>query len=61
MVEVSDEKGIVKDLRRNPYAYGTDYLKERETLVLLKVEGMNKVLKSFVCPILIKVEIVNKS
>jgi len=39
IVELSDENGIVKDLRRHPYEYGVEYLKERETLILLKVEG----------------------
>ena len=39
-VELSDENGIVKDLRRHPDEYGVEYLKERETLILLKVEGL---------------------
>ena len=38
-VELSDENGMVKDLRRHPDEYGVEYLKERETLILLKVEG----------------------
>nr|XP_022333933.1 uncharacterized protein CXorf65 homolog [Crassostrea virginica] len=39
VVELSDEKGVVKHLRNFPYDYGTDHLKERETLILLKVDG----------------------
>ncbi|XP_034326827.1 uncharacterized protein LOC128176654 [Crassostrea angulata] len=38
-VELSDEKGVVKHLREFPYDYGIDHLKERETLILLKVDG----------------------
>ncbi|CAG2235526.1 unnamed protein product [Mytilus edulis] len=40
IVELSDEDGIVKDLRRHPFEYGVDFLKERETLILLKIEGL---------------------
>lgn len=40
-VELSDEKGVVKHLREFPYDYGIDHLKERETLILLKVDGTN--------------------
>lgn len=39
IVELSDEQGVVKNLRNHPLDYGTDYLKERETLILLKVES----------------------
>lgn len=39
IVELSDEKGVVKHLREFPYDYGIDHLKERETLILLKVDG----------------------
>ncbi|KAL5008044.1 hypothetical protein ScPMuIL_013625 [Solemya velum] len=38
-IELSDETGAVKNLRNYPYDYGVDYLKEREILVLLKVEN----------------------
>ena len=37
-VELSDESGTVKNLRNNLNDYGIDYLKERETLILLKVD-----------------------
>ncbi|XP_048736305.1 uncharacterized protein CXorf65 homolog [Ostrea edulis] len=39
IVELSDEKGVVKHLRNYPYDYGIDHLRERETLILLKVDG----------------------
>ena len=39
VVEVSDEQGVVKNLRNFPKEYGSDLLKERETLVLLAVQG----------------------
>ncbi|KAL3872888.1 hypothetical protein ACJMK2_036069 [Sinanodonta woodiana] len=38
IVDVSDEQGFVKNLRNYPLDYGNDHLKDRETLVLLKVE-----------------------
>lgn len=41
-VELSDEAGIVKNLRNNLNDYGIDYLKERETLILLKVDSSSE-------------------
>jgi len=38
-VELSDESGIVKNLRNFPTDYGVEYLKEREILILLKVDS----------------------
>ncbi|XP_076442906.1 uncharacterized protein CXorf65 homolog [Babylonia areolata] len=38
-VEVSDEHGVVKNLRNFPTEYGSDFLKGRETLVLLTVQN----------------------
>ncbi|XP_069116406.1 uncharacterized protein CXorf65 homolog [Argopecten irradians] len=40
IVELSDEKGVVKNLRNFPFDYGSEYLKERETLILLKVDNL---------------------
>ncbi|KAK3093444.1 hypothetical protein FSP39_015787 [Pinctada imbricata] len=39
IVELSDEKGVVKHLRNYPFDYGIEHLKERETLILLKVDA----------------------
>ncbi|KAK7103490.1 uncharacterized protein CXorf65 homolog [Littorina saxatilis] len=39
VVDVSDERGVVKNLRNFPSDYGSDFLKERETLVLLTVQN----------------------
>lgn len=39
VVDLSDERGEVKNLRCFPTAYGSDFLKERETLVLLRVDS----------------------
>ncbi|KAL8610437.1 hypothetical protein ACOMHN_035154 [Nucella lapillus] len=39
VVEVCDERGLVKNLRNHPTSYGSDFLKERETLVLLTVHN----------------------
>lgn len=36
---MSDEKGYVKQLHYNPDDYGTEYLRDRENLVLLKVNS----------------------
>ncbi|KAH3854852.1 uncharacterized protein LOC127870833 [Dreissena polymorpha] len=38
VIELSDEHGTVKNLRQNLDEYGYEYLKERETVILLKVE-----------------------
>jgi len=40
VIDVSDEAGSVKNLRQNLDDYGSDFLKERETVVLLRVESM---------------------
>ena len=37
VVELCDEQGVVKNLRNFPTQYGSAFLKERETLVLLAV------------------------
>ncbi|XP_025103803.1 uncharacterized protein LOC112569927 [Pomacea canaliculata] len=39
VVDLSDERGEVKNLRCFPTSYGSDFLKERETLVLLRVDN----------------------
>ncbi|XP_045172483.1 uncharacterized protein CXorf65 homolog [Mercenaria mercenaria] len=39
IIELSDEQGSVKNLRQNLNEYGYDYLKERETLILLRVDA----------------------
>lgn len=38
VVDVSDESGAVKHLHANPEDYAKDYLHDRETLVLLRVD-----------------------
>ncbi|XP_046545260.1 uncharacterized protein CXorf65-like [Haliotis rubra] len=38
IIDLSDEKGRVKNLRNNLNDYGTDYLKRRESLILLRVD-----------------------
>ncbi|XP_052769266.1 uncharacterized protein CXorf65 homolog [Mya arenaria] len=38
VIELSDETGVVKNLRQNMDEYGVDFLKERETVILLRVE-----------------------
>lgn len=38
-IDLSDEKGSVKQLHYNLDDYGTDYLRDREILVLLKVNS----------------------
>ncbi|KAL8601615.1 hypothetical protein ACOMHN_003881 [Nucella lapillus] len=40
VVEVSDERGVVKNLRNFPLEYGSDFLKARETLILLTVQNV---------------------
>lgn len=39
IIDLSDEHGVVKNLRQNLDEYGYDYLKERETLILLRVDA----------------------
>lgn len=41
VVDLSDERGVVKNLRLFPSDYGSEFLKERETLVLLKVKDVS--------------------
>lgn len=38
VIELSDEHGAVKNLRQNLNEYGSRYLKQRETLILLRVD-----------------------
>lgn len=38
VIDLSDEYGVVKNLRQNLDEYGYDYLKERETVILLRVD-----------------------
>nr|KAG5711989.1 hypothetical protein BaRGS_026430 [Batillaria attramentaria] len=40
VVELSDERGVVKNLRHFPSDYGSEFLKERETVVLLSVKDV---------------------
>ena len=39
MVEMSDERGDIKNLRLYPDEYGSTLLKHREVLILLTVQG----------------------
>ncbi|GFR95938.1 hypothetical protein ElyMa_004441600 [Elysia marginata] len=39
-VELSDEKGVVKNLRQFPQEYAKAYVKDREVLILIKVENV---------------------
>ncbi|KAL4238970.1 protein cxorf65 [Mactra antiquata] len=41
IIDLSDEHGTVKNLRQNLNEYGYDYLKERESLILLRVDLSN--------------------
>ena len=38
VIDLSDEHGVVKNLRQNLDEYGYDYMKERETVILLRVD-----------------------
>ncbi|GFO12016.1 hypothetical protein PoB_003852100 [Plakobranchus ocellatus] len=38
VIDLSDEKGVVKNLRKFPQEYAKEYLKDREILILLRVE-----------------------
>lgn len=38
ILELSDPEGVVKNLHSNLTEYGTEFLSERETLILLRVE-----------------------
>ncbi|XP_074662378.1 uncharacterized protein LOC141914930 [Tubulanus polymorphus] len=38
IVELCDDKGVIKHLRSNPFDYGTNYVTSRENLVLVKVD-----------------------
>lgn len=38
VIDLSDEQGVVKNLRQNLDEYGYEYLKERETVILLRVD-----------------------
>ena len=37
IVDLSDEDGTVKQMHTNPLDYGTEYVKDREDLILLRV------------------------
>lgn len=39
MVDLSDESGNLKCLRGHPESYATEFLKDRESLVLIKVDS----------------------
>ncbi|XP_012936137.2 uncharacterized protein LOC106011355 isoform X1 [Aplysia californica] len=39
VVELSDERGVVKNLRSFPQEYAKEYLRDRETLILLRVDN----------------------
>ncbi|XP_041354637.1 uncharacterized protein CXorf65 homolog isoform X2 [Gigantopelta aegis] len=40
VIDLSDENGIVKNLRQHPNDYGTAYFKKRESVILLKVQSI---------------------
>ncbi|XP_064600914.1 uncharacterized protein LOC135467084 [Liolophura sinensis] len=39
VLELSDERGVVKNLRNYPTDYAAEYLRDREILILLRVDG----------------------
>ena len=39
MVDLSDESGNLKYLRGHPESYATEFLKDRESLVLIRVDS----------------------
>jgi hypothetical protein len=39
MVDLSDDSGNLKYLRGHPESYATEFLKDRESLVLIRVDS----------------------
>uniref|UniRef100_A0A2C9KIS5 Uncharacterized protein n=1 Tax=Biomphalaria glabrata TaxID=6526 RepID=A0A2C9KIS5_BIOGL len=42
VIDLADERGLIKHLRRFPQDYAKDFLKDRETLILLSIVTINQ-------------------